>query len=300
MSDLNNMSKSKEISFIDLILNIWKFKFSFFYILIPLLILSITLEKFVPRKSVTEVKFKDPNYILLDIFPAESVLTSIVINDVTYLGPQSGIGSLNRVEVNYFLDYFERDLLSINNLNKFSKINEGKYKFYNYINQNKTRIIKPDVNERNVYRLILPDDSQNENFLREYVSFAANKSLKRFKNLIIDIEKKKISAVERDLISINEILLKYNKNYSVNEILQNLEIISSIYQKRLSLIKENIDFINNIENPYKDDWIIRGPTKKQMNEKFYTISKYLLPLLISIIIFLLYILIKLSRQDVES
>ena len=191
MSNLNNMSTSKEISFIDLIINIWKFKFSFFYILIPLLILGITLEKFVPRKSVTEIKFKDPNYILLDIFPAESVLTSIVINDVTYLGPQSGIGSLNRVEVNYFLDYFERDLLSITNLKKFSKINEDKYKFYNYINQNKTHIIKPDLNERNVYRLILPDDSQNENFLREYVSFAANKSLKRFKNLIIDIEKKK-------------------------------------------------------------------------------------------------------------
>ncbi len=294
------MSTSKEISFIDLIINIWKFKFSFFYILIPLLILGITLEKFVPRKSVTEIKFKDPNYILLDIFPAESVLTSIVINDVTYLGPQSGIGSLNRVEVNYFLDYFERDLLSITNLKKFSKINEDKYKFYNYINQNKTHIIKPDLNERNVYRLILPDDSQNENFLREYVSFAANKSLKRFKNLIIDIEKKKISAIERDLISINEILIKYNQNYSLNEILQNLEIISSIYQKRLSLVKENIDFISNIENPYKDDWIIRGPTKKQMNEEFYTISKYLIPLLISIIIFLLYILIKLSRQDVES
>ena len=88
------MSTSKEISFIDLIINIWKFKFSFF-ILIPLLILGITLEKFVPRKSVTEIKFKDPNYILLDIF-TESVLTSIVINDVTYLGPPSGIGSLNR------------------------------------------------------------------------------------------------------------------------------------------------------------------------------------------------------------
>ena len=94
--------------------------------------------------------------------------------------------------------------------------------------------------------MILPDDSQNEEFLREYVSFAANKSLKRFKNLIIDIEKNFSSR--EDLISINEILLKYNQNYSVNEILQNLEIISSIYQKRLSLIKENIDFISILKS----------------------------------------------------
>ena len=31
----------------------------------------------------------------------------------------------------------------------------AEYKFYNYINQNKTHLIKPNLNERNVYRLIL-------------------------------------------------------------------------------------------------------------------------------------------------
>ena len=72
-------------------------------------------------KSLIEVRLDDPDKILLNIFPADSVLTSIVIKDVTYLGPQTGLGSLNKVELN-FLNYLERELLSIDKLYTFAKL----------------------------------------------------------------------------------------------------------------------------------------------------------------------------------
>ena len=90
MSNFNNISKTKEISFVDLILNCWKFKKTFFYIFIPIFLISFVLENFISKKNLLEIVLKDPNEINLDIYPSESVLSSIVIDDVTYLGPQNG------------------------------------------------------------------------------------------------------------------------------------------------------------------------------------------------------------------
>ena len=53
------MSNTKEISFVDLILNFWKFKIKFFIILVTLLFLSILLEKFIPKKDSIEIKLKE-------------------------------------------------------------------------------------------------------------------------------------------------------------------------------------------------------------------------------------------------
>ena len=102
MSDLNYTDNIKEISFIDLFINIWKFKINFLYILIPSFIFFFLIDNFITKKCLIEVRLDDPDKILLNIFPADSVLTSIVIKDVTYLGPQTGLGSLNKVELNFF------------------------------------------------------------------------------------------------------------------------------------------------------------------------------------------------------
>ena len=67
MSDLNNMSNTKEISFVDLILNFWKFKIKFFIILVTLLFLSILLEKFIPKKDSIEIKLTNPVIVNLRI-----------------------------------------------------------------------------------------------------------------------------------------------------------------------------------------------------------------------------------------
>ena len=117
MSNFNNISKTKEISFVDLILNCWKFK-KLFYIFIPIFLISFVLENFI-SKNLLEIVLKDPNEINLDIYPSESVLSSIVIDDVTYLGPQNGFGNSHKISLNFFNHYFEPVLISKKELKIF-------------------------------------------------------------------------------------------------------------------------------------------------------------------------------------
>ena len=201
------------------------------------------------------------------------MLTSIVIKDVTYLGPQTGLGSLNKVELN-FLNYLERELLSIDKLYTFAKLNK-KYNFYEFISKKRSHVIKPDTNETNLYRLVLPDQSENNNFFREFISYSFRNALKRYSLEVLEIEKKKISVIKRDLNSIDAILSKYDQRIKPNDILTNLEIISLIYQERLALIKQNVDYLNNTEFLFKNDWLIRGPTSKQIDKKIYILENFL-------------------------
>lgn len=295
MSDLNYTDNIKEISFFDLFTNIWKYKINFLYILIPSIIFFFLIDNFTTKKNLLEVRLEDPDKILLNIFPAESVLTSIVIKDITYLGPQTGLGSLNKVELN-FLNYLERELLRTDKLYTFAKLNKKKYNFYEFISKKKSHLIKPDTNEKNIYRLVLPDQSENKNFFKEFISYSFKNALKRYSQEVLEIEKKKISVIKRDLNSIDAILSKYDQKIKPNDILTNLEVISLIYQERLALIKQNVDYLNNTEFLFKNDWLIRGPTSKQISKKIYTFTKFFGPFLLSLIIYLLYVLVKLSKQ----
>ena len=295
MSDLNYTENTKELSFIDLFINIWKFKINFLYILIPSFIFFFLLYNFITKKSLIEVRLDDPDKILLNIFPADSVLTDIVIKDVTFLGLHTGLGSLNKVELN-FLNYFERELLPIDKLYTFAKLNKKKYNFYEFISKKRSHVFRPNTNETNLYRLVLPDQSENNNFFREFISYSFINALKRYSLEALEIEKKKISVIKRDLNSIDAILSKYDQRIKPNDILTNLEIISLIYQERLALIKQNVDYLNNTEFFFKNDWLIRGPTSKQIGKKIYTFAKFFGPFLLSLIIYFLYILVKLSKQ----
>ena len=58
----------------------------------------------------------------------------------------------------------------------------------------------------------------------------------------------------------------------------NLEIISLIYQERLALIKQNVDYLNNTEFLFKNDWLIRGPNSKQIDKKFIFLENFFGPL----------------------
>ena len=66
----------------------------------------------------------------------------------------------------------------------------------------------------------------------------------------------------------------------------NLNIIRSIYEERRKGLKNNIEFVENIENPFKENWIIDGPIINQVNEKFFKIAKIILPVILSLIIYL--------------
>ena len=81
MSDLNNIRELKTLSFIDLIINIWKFKLFFFYILIPLIFLSILIQHLVPKKVLVKIQLKDETRINSDFIPTK-LFTQFVQADI--------------------------------------------------------------------------------------------------------------------------------------------------------------------------------------------------------------------------
>ena len=76
-----------------------------------------------------------------------------------------------------------------------------------------------------------------------------------------------------------------------------MDIIQKLQKTRIIKINENINFIKDTVKNFDNDWILDGPVIKTLGEKFYNVSKYTLPVILSLIIYLLYILVKLSRQD---
>ena len=103
--------------------------------------------------------------------------------------------------------------------------------------------------------------------------------------------------MDRDINSINKILDKFNEFYSSNGFVVNLNIIRSIYEERRIVLKNNIEFVENIENPFKENLIIDGPIINQVNEKFFKIAKIILPVILSLIIYLSYVLMRLSLEE---
>ena len=95
----------------------------------------------------------------------------------------------------------------------------------------------------------------------------------------------------------NIILSNYDETYKNNKILQNLNLIISILNEREKFLKSNINFIENLPQPAKEYWIKNKPEKTILNSKYYTVSKFTIPLVLSIIIHFLYVLIKLYQKD---
>jgi len=299
VSNLNNYNKKPEIYFLDIIIKFWEFKKLFVLILIPLLLISILLDSLIPKKSDVQIQLKDFDQIHLDVYPSESILTSIIIKDVTYLGPQSGFGNSVKVSLKFFDHYLNPVLMSKKALIQFSKMNDDKYKLYNYINKNNINVTKALLGVWN-YSLILSDGPEIENFFLEYLQYSSNLAWERWKKDILKLEKSKFDQVTRDIGAMNRILEKIDPSYDVTKVIVNLNVIKSMYKEREAIMKKNLNFIENMQNPYNEDWILDGPTKYKFNQKFYTLSKFILPVVLSLIIFFLYILIKLTRQDTQN
>ena len=111
MSDLNKISETKTLSFIDLTINFWKFKKFFFYILITLVLLSILIEHLVPKKILLEIQLKDENRIKSDFIPTK-FLTQFVQPDIPTLYLSKIHMSTDRLELDFFRSYFLDNFLS--------------------------------------------------------------------------------------------------------------------------------------------------------------------------------------------
>lgn len=301
MSNLNYINKSNEIKFLDLILNCWKYKKIFFYILIPIFILSFFLENIIPKKSRYDLKLVDPNQIHLDVYPiiSEIISNGINLGGATYLKPTNAFGVSFGVNLSFYHMYFEPTLLSKKNLSDFSKLNNQKYNLGKFFEQNSVRVNKN--NGITNFSLILPLNPKYENFFREYVAYSTGIAYNEFHKDVGNLEHRKLKSISRDIEMLNQIFFKNVENFKEqqNRFLMDLPVISSIYQKRKIIIEENIAFLERFKNnnPYSDKWIIDGPIKTIINQKHYTVSKFVLPVILSLIIYLLYVLIRLSKKD---
>ena len=304
MSNLNNIGFKNNFSGIDLIINLWKYKKNFLYVLIPLLIFSITIESILAKKDIIRVKLIDPDQIHHKIYPVESDLfvSGLGVDDVKFIKSSSSFGRSLKVDLDFYSQYFEPTLLSKKNLSNFASINNAKYNLSEYLEQNNIYVRKE--NEKNKFYIVIPKGNKNENFFIEYIEHTAGVAYNEFHKHVGNIEHKKLSILERDIKMLNQIYFKNIENYKEREsvFVINLPIIIDIYENRKIIIEENIAFLQRFanNNPYNEEWIFDGPSKEIVNQKFYTIAKFILPVILSLIIYLIYVLIKLIKKDAQN
>tara|TARA_B100000780_G_C21115041_1_gene451028 strand:+ start:1766 stop:2659 length:894 start_codon:yes stop_codon:yes gene_type:complete len=297
VSNLNNISNKNIFTFVDLVNNIWKFKKIFFYILVSLLLLSIFLDSFIQKKNIVEVKLKDSALVNLELYPLNFInkisinLGTLHLREISY--------ELITTTINYHRDYFEVALLSTNNLIDFARISNKKYNLYDYVLKNKFSIKKVlQKDQENVYRyfIILPEDDQNQDFFKDYLIYTKKVSMDLFQHDVIRFEVKNLGLIERD-----EFFIDQNYNFETSDLVKkNIEKVRNFHKIQKIVINDNISKLKNIENLLIIDWLTDGPTTKKVNEKIKIVSKYILPIILSLIFYLFYILIRFTKQDKQS
>ena len=272
------MSKVEELSTIEIILNFWKYKKSFFYILIPLFIISFFSTHLFPKKNIVQVRLVDPFLINLNVYPLETLYN--IELDLASLHLEKIIAKTTREKFNYNLHFFRNNLMAHNNLIDFSKMNDEQYKLYDYVNKEKISV-KIDIRDENIYSLTLPASKNNETFFKEYLIYVHNLSLEKLQTSLIDFENKNLlfleteqkyiqflysSLYENYINSLYEFLRDGTKPFVINAIVQKIDeweswpVIGMALDRDYSeIIKdEYFDFANNIyEMPYESDILFK-------------------------------------------
>lgn len=306
MSDLNNMSKVEELSTIEIILNFWKYKKSFFYILIPLFIISFFSTHLFPKKNIVQVRLVDPFLINLNVYPLETLYN--IELDLASLHLEKIIAKTTREKFNYNLHFFRNNLMAHNNLIDFSKMNDEQYKLYDYVNKEKISV-KIDIRDENIYSLTLPASKNNETFFKEYLIYVHNLSLEKLQTSLIDFENKNLLFLETEQKYIQFLYSSLYENYINSEmttvdenniIKKNLILIQNFQKEKKKQINENISLIKNIKKNYIKELIADGPVVRTEGSKIHNFTKFILPIILSLIIYFFYVLIKLTRNDTKS
>lgn len=290
-----NNSEIKEISFLEIIINSWKYKLFFFYILISVILATIALDYLIPKKIKYQVSLKNPTTINLSIYPSETTLASVILHNLATLDVIQIIKNDDqKINLNYYNDYFRGTLLSSKNLIEFTKINNAKYNLQNYIADNK---IQAKEDRKSHFSIILPESKINDEFLIEYLTFTVEQTLKLFQEDFIKIQNNKLEMLEKDVLKVN-ILLENSNNKSPkdgNYLIQNISTIRALYEARILEVKENLMYFQNLKKEFDENWVVDGPNKIVVNEKLLKFMKFILPIILSLIIYSLYLIIKLSQ-----
>lgn len=293
MSDLNHINYNKEISFIELLINIWNSKKVFFYILVPLIIFGFFLDTFISKKSKNIFKLHHPFKINLDLYPAESTLSSVVLYNLASMNIENIKIRDQKISINYYDSFFKPSLMSTKILKEFAEMNNDKYNLLEYITNNNVSVLQ----EKELFKfsLILPDNESNSKFVKEYFNYVKEITLNSFKADVLRHLDKQLKTILYDMDRVYQIL--ENKIDSNNIFKENINIIMTLYDSRKIQLEQNIAFFKNLNSDLGQDWILDDPTKSVLNEKFYKVIKYLLPVILSLIFYLLYVFIKLAKQD---
>ena len=290
-----NSSEIKEISFLEIIINSWKYKLFFFYILISVILATIALDYLIPKKIKYQVSLKNPTTINLSIYPSATTLASVILHNLATLDVIQIIKNDDqKINLNYYNDYFRETLLSSKNLIEFTKINNAKYNLQNYIADNK---IQAKEDRKSHFSIILPESKINDEFLIEYLTFTVEQALKLFQEDFIKIQNNKLEMLEKDVLKVNKLLENSNNKSPKdgNYLIQNISTIRALYEARILEVKENLMYFQNLKKEFDENWVVDGPNKIVVNEKLLKFMKFILPVILSLIIYSLYLIIKLSQ-----
>ncbi len=293
MSDLNHTNYNKEISFIELLINLWNFKKVFFYILVPLIIFGFFLDTFISKKSKNIFRLQHPFKINLDVYPAESTLSSVVLYNLGSMNIQNINIRDQKISIDFYSSYFKPRLMSKKFLIEFAEMNNDKYNLVEYINKNNVSVLRE--REKFKFSLILPDHESNSEFVMEYLNYVKEITINSFRLDVLRHLDKELKTILYDMDRVYQIL--ENKNDSNNIFKENINIIMTLYDSRKIQLEQNIAFFINLKSDLGQDWILDDTTKIILNEKFYKVIKYLLPVILSLIFYLFYVFIKLAKQD---
>jgi hypothetical protein len=287
------------MSLTDFILSFWKHKKILIFILFLSVIFSILLESFILKKSKIDIQLRNKDLINFQIYP--SGMTTL-----SFFSEKSEKYSISHdymVEVTFYEQFFDKIFRSYENLYNFSKLNGEKYDFYNYIKKNKTRVTKlEESTEKNFsYRIILPSDVKNYNFFKEYFFYSADISWESFKKYVLKIEQKKISSISHNIKKL-ETLLKKIENSDLE--FKDSETFMKIYVK-IDLLKtekinvlQHIDHLTNLNiKSVFEDQIFDQPKIEILNQRYYNYGKFILPTIFSLIIYIIFILIRFVNTD---
>lgn len=287
MSNIKNTISNKELSFIEIILNLWKFKIYFIVILLFSFIASFLLDSFVPKKTKYEIELKNPNLVNKLIFPVH------YIHDVTILKTKSVMSAQPIEAEEFYKTFFHNRIVRKENIYNFIKIENKRFNLQEYASNNniniKTRHPVPG-SQNFIYSINLPKNKKNDDFLNNYILYTLNLSLKQFKNQNIDVLKK------RKLI-----IKKKNKEFEeyLNKTEPTSEQISDIYDLRnsfdIKLLDAEISFLEKFE--MNIDQIVVGRYSEQVYEKVYKILKIIIPIIFSSMLYVLFVLIRITKHN---
>ena len=148
--------------------------------------------------------------------------------------------------------------------------------------------------------ITLPKNSNNEDFFKQYTYYIFNIAIKDFKKNALLIEEKKLSILLDDIEFINEILKNKNKisdeSLKEHEIFLNLEILKTIFERKKIQLDKNIAHLNK-EIFFKEEFIFDGPITLKTNEKYFNALKFIFPVILSLFIYLIYIIYRINKLN---